>query len=363
MRLVYRWMMRPARLALVVALVASGCVRATAIGTPCVVDKDCNVKGQRCVAQPSGIAHLHARVHRADRRRKAAPSATTATPPTRRRALTCNQESFAFDAARARRCSSARTARCKRARRKPSGTQRARNSSDPAPSPTCRHAADPDSHATPRAPIRNDAHAYCTAGCARDSDCPVDMYCGADYDGVTKCLRRGFCDPCWMNDNCAGGNDACVPTSDGSARYCTKSCASRSTAAECRATSCRARRRPIRVGTARRSACTSSARASARGAICDPCRSDGDCGSGTSCITNLATGERMCTKSCIVDAQCASDKPTGCDYGPPPVNPGDPMLHRPMHRRFHAFTTRRPHLLLLTRRVCKFYYARTAHNR
>lgn len=52
------------------------------------------------------------------------------------------------------------------------------------------------------------------------------MYCGADYDGATKCLRRGFCDPCWMNDNCTGGNDACVPTADGSARHCTKSCGS-----------------------------------------------------------------------------------------------------------------------------------------
>ena len=29
-------------------------MRATAIGTPCLADKDCNVKGQRCVAQPSG---------------------------------------------------------------------------------------------------------------------------------------------------------------------------------------------------------------------------------------------------------------------------------------------------------------------
>ena len=82
------------------------------------------------------------------------------------------------------------------------------------------------SRATPRAPLRNDAHAYCTGGCNSDSDCPVDMRCGNDYDGKTKCLRRAFCDACVMNDNCTGGNDACVPTSDGSSRYCTKSCAS-----------------------------------------------------------------------------------------------------------------------------------------
>lgn len=33
----------------------------------------------------------------------------------------------------------------------------------------------------------------------------------------------------------------------------------------------------------------------------------------------------MCTKPCTMDSQCASDKPTGCDYGPPPVNVGDPI--------------------------------------
>ncbi len=60
------------------------------------------------------------------------------------------------------------------------------------------------------------------------------------------------------------------------------------------------------------------------GQVCDPCRSEADCANGTHCITNIATGERMCTKACTMDSQCASNKPTGCDYGPPPMTQFDP---------------------------------------
>ena len=61
------------------------------------------------------------------------------------------------------------------------------------------------------------------------------------------------------------------------------------------------------------------------GEVCDPCRSDADCANGTRCVLNGSTGERMCTKPCTMDTQCASDKPTGCDYGPPPAKAGDPI--------------------------------------
>jgi hypothetical protein len=305
---------------------AGGCARATAIGTPCVADKDCNVKGQRCVAQPSGGISICTHACSGQTGAQGCPvgydcSAADASSPS---ALTCNQESFAIDAATGVPLLFGKDCSLQAGTTQAEWDVACAGSGDPAPSPTCRHAADPDSHATPRAPIRNDAHAYCTAGCARDSDCPVDMLCGADYDGVTKCVRRGFCDPCWMNDNCTGDDDACVPTSDGSARYCTKSCAA---ASDCGGVqghflSCAATTDSL--GTSATFCLHKFGACVGTGQICDPCRSDGDCGNDTRCIDNLATGERMCTKPCGLDAECASDKPTGCDAGPPPVNPGDP---------------------------------------
>ncbi|MGZ3429068.1 MAG: hypothetical protein ACXVCV_20590, partial [Polyangia bacterium] len=42
----------------VLAFFVAACTRATAIGTPCLADKDCNVKGQRCVAGVNGGAKI-----------------------------------------------------------------------------------------------------------------------------------------------------------------------------------------------------------------------------------------------------------------------------------------------------------------
>ncbi len=307
-----------------------GCTRATVIGTPCVTDKNCNVKGQRCVAGPNGGAKICTHACTGQFGDQGCPIGydCSAADPSAPTVLTCNKETYAFDATTGAPLLFGKDCSLQAGTTQAEWDVACANSGDPAPSPTCRHEQDPDSRTNPPAPIRNDAHAYCTGGCARDSDCPVTMYCGADYDGATKCLERSFCDPCWMNDNCTGGNDACVPTADGSARYCTKSCGS-----------------PYDCGGAQGhflacSATTDSLGQSGMfclhkfgacvgtGQICDPCRVAGDCdtaGNGTHCISNIATGERMCTKPCTMDSQCASDKPTGCDYGPPPVNPGDPI--------------------------------------
>jgi hypothetical protein len=313
---------------LALAVAAAACTRATVIGTPCDVDRDCNVPGQRCVAGPGGTPRICTHACNAQTGANGCPIGYDCAPadPTRPDDLTCNRETYAFDALTGapllfgKDCSLY------------GGTTQAEwdvgcaRSGDPAANPTCRHAPDPDSRATPTAPVRNDAHAYCTGACAADSDCPVEMRCAVDYDGLQKCLRRQFCDPCLINDDCAFGEfTACVPTADGSSRYCSKPCGA---AFDCGGVqghflSCTestdALGQPGLYCLHKFGACVGT------GEICDPCRADTDCKVGTRCLLNLATGERMCTRPCMLDSECASNKPTGCDYGPPPVNPGDPI--------------------------------------
>lgn len=322
--------MRLAGLVCVGALL--GCTKATVIGTPCTTDKSCNVKGQRCIAGPDGGAKICTHACTSQTGDQGCPIGydCAAADPTQPALLTCNKETYAFDPISGapklfgQDCSLA------------PGTTQAEwdaacaHSGDPAASPTCRHAADPDSRTTPRAPVRNDPQAYCTGACTHDSDCPVEMLCAKDYDGNQKCLRRGFCDPCLINDNCARGgeNVSCVPTSDGSARYCTKLCGSNGDCGGLLGTflKCAASTDSLGAGGMfclhKFGACVGS------GEVCDPCRSDADCGNGTRCYSNLATFERMCTKPCSspTDPACAaSNKPTGCDFGPPPAHSYDPV--------------------------------------
>jgi len=312
-------------IALVGAGALVGCTRATVIGTPCITDKDCNVKGQRCVAGPNGGAQICTHVCTGQTGEQGCPIGYDCSPadPASPSVLTCNKEAYAFDSATGNPLLFGKDCSLQGGTTQAEWDVACANSGDPAPSPTCRHARDPDQRLP--SPIRNDAHAYCTGGCTRDSDCPVDMFCGADYDGITKCLKRQFCDPCWMNDNCTGENDACVPTADGADHYCTKSCGS---GYDCGGV----QGRFLNCSTTNDSLGNSSmfclhkfGACVGTGQICDPCRVDGDCGNSTKCVSNLATGERMCTKACTMDAECASDKPTGCDFGPPPSKAGDPI--------------------------------------
>src|SRR5207302_8151559 len=137
---------------------------------------------------------------------------------------------------------------------------------------------------------------------------------------VKKCLRRGFCDPCLINDNCASGEfTACVPTADGASRYCSKACASQNDCGgvQGRFLSCTGSNDSLGNGGTyclhKFGACVGT------GEICDPCRSNDDCvKSNKRCLANIATRERICTKSCTVDSDVATNKPAGLHYGPPP---------------------------------------------
>lgn len=142
------------------------------------------------------------------------------------------------------------------------------------------------------------------------------MVCVTDYDGVKKCLKRSRCTECVYNDQCPSSAPACVPTRDGTSKYCTSTCKSQN--------DCPGSAQAIafmqcvpgqdadgNVGSFcfhKYGACVGT------GEICDPCRVKEDCAkSSSSCIENDQTGERMCSKRCTSEASCASTNVTGCD--------------------------------------------------
>ena len=163
-----------------------GCTRATAIGTPCLADKDCNVKGQRCVAGPSDGTKICTHPCSGQTGDQGCPIGydCTAADPASPTVLTCNKEPFAFDATTGAPLLFGKDCSLQAGTTQAEWDAACAGSGDPAPAPTCRHAQDPDTRIP--TPIRNDAHAYCTGGCTKDGDCPVDMRCGVDYDGATK---------------------------------------------------------------------------------------------------------------------------------------------------------------------------------
>ena len=83
-----------------IAIALVGCTRATVIGTPCITDKNCNVKGQRCVAGPNGGAQICTHACTGQTGADGCPIGydCTAADPSSPTVLTCNKESFAFDA-------------------------------------------------------------------------------------------------------------------------------------------------------------------------------------------------------------------------------------------------------------------------
>jgi hypothetical protein len=329
--------MRLVWLAALCTVVSWGCTKATVIGTPCLVDKDCNVKGQRCVAGPGGGAPICTHACTGQTGDSGCPIGydCTAADPAQPTTLTCNKEKFAFDPVSGAPLLFGKDCSLQAGTTQAEWDVACAGSGDPAPNPTCRHAVDPDSRTMPPAALQNDPHAYCTGGCNDDNDCPVEMLCGVDYDGNKKCLRRGFCDPCVMNDNCVGEFTACVPTTDGTSRYCSKPCGGDYDCGGAQGHYLKCSATTDSTGAEGTFCLHKFGACVGTGEVCDPCRSQDDCKNGTRCISNIATGERMCTKACTTDAECAaSNKPTGCDNSPAPapatgVCTGDALHYNP----------------------------------
>jgi hypothetical protein len=225
---------------------------------------------------------------------------------------------------------------------------------DKNPMPQCRKGNKPSE--TTAVTLNSDPNGYCTGSCTNDNDCPLAMKCAADFDGVTKCLKRNVCDECQFDENCGSPSGVfqsdftkCVPTKDGTSRYCTKECLSDG---DC----------PGAVKKSKWMLCQDSTSSDGtestyclhwygacvgQGNVCDPCRAQSDCGTGLKCVDNPFgffsypwSGERMCNKVCctkfnrladgMTAGSCADTNPdanckgpnTGitCDYTSPNVD-------------------------------------------
>jgi hypothetical protein len=273
-----------------------GCTKATVIGTPCMADADCNVSGQVCAPGFNGGASICTRKCSANTGTNGCPVGYDCFPTDTAKGATCNKTLYEVDAAGKPLLFGVDCAvdqgKCAAV-----GSGNAQ--------PVCRKIEDPSSD--PPAPVELDPNAYCSGACTGDFDCPLDFYCDTDYDGAQRCLRRTVCSPCTSDLNCPKENPVCVPTKDGSSRYCTKSC---NTTGDCggvqnTALSCE---QTTSVAGASLFACLHRYGACVgEGYICDPCRKKSDCAkSSSSCIINGSTGERFCSKRCTSDASCTN---------------------------------------------------------
>jgi hypothetical protein len=205
------------------------------------------------------------------------------------------------------------------------------NTGDKNPMPTCRKGNQP-SEAKP-VPLASDPAGYCTGACTNDNDCPLPMRCAADYDGVTKCLKRNVCDECKFDENCGYDSGVfrsdftkCVPTTDNSARYCSKGCLSDG---DCPGAAKHSKWMVCKDstssdGTAGQFCLDWYGACVGKGNVCDPCRTQADCGAGLKCMDNPYglfsypwSGERMCNKTCMTDTDCGGPNKSSCDSTDP----------------------------------------------
>jgi hypothetical protein len=280
---------------LLLAALPLGCTKATVIGTPCMVDKDCNVKDQVCAPGFNGGASICTRKCTANTGATGCPIGYDCFPTDAAKGMTCNKSLYEVDAVSGKPlligvdCSSSNDV--------------CTSTGSAAQSISCRRVSD---NGDPPMPVDFDPNAYCTATCATDADCPLDFVCEADFDMQTKCLRRTLCTPCTVDGNCGMLFPICVPTADGSARYCSKTCGGNGDCGGVSNTALTCAASTSSDGSAVMACLHRAGRCVGEGNICDPCRFDTDCAkSGSSCLENIGTLERFCTKSCTSDATCA----------------------------------------------------------
>lgn len=284
-----------------------GCTKATVIGTSCKTDAECNVAGQVCAPGFNGGPSICTRKCTGNIGTNGCPIGYDCYPTDAAKGSTCNKTLYQVDPMTGKPILFGKDCAL--------DYMACANAGSSNPSPTCRMIEDPSSD--PPAPVEIDPNAYCTGACQTDAECPLEFRCAVDYDMAKKCIRRELCSECVVDANCPKEFPVCIPTKDGSSRYCSKPCAYRSdcggnqnTAYVCDYTTSAAGD-SILACIHRFGACVG------QGNICDPCRVKADCEkSGSTCFNNAASGERFCSKACNSDAACksaAGTVATACD--------------------------------------------------
>jgi hypothetical protein len=284
-----------------------GCQAPTKIGTSCKADKDCNLQQQLCVSGVSGGPKICTHTCQGEYGDVGCPIGFDCNISDQAIGPTCNKTRYSVDATTGAALLFGKSCA--------TDDSLCMNTGDPAGSPHCRKG--PDYSKKPVAPLAADPSAYCTGSCTADTDCPINMQCGEDYDMQKKCLKRTICSECLFNDNCPSVYPNCVATADGKSHYCTKTCNS--------ANDCPGAPQELIWAACNGGTDTSGLAAGfcqpkagacvGAGQICDLCRTDADCAaSGSSCVQNPQTAERFCSKMCTSDAMCTGGaKKASCD--------------------------------------------------
>ena len=281
---------------LVLALtLMAGCTNATVIGTACKTAGECNVAGQVCAPGFNAGATICTRKCTGNTGTMGCPVGYECYPTDPAQGATCNKVLYEVDAK--------------------TGAPQLIGHDCGLNEPVCMTLTTtnagaicrkvPDESADPVVAVEQDPNAYCTGSCTTDFDCPLEFRCATDYDMKKKCLKRTSCAECVVDANCPTDFPICIPTKDGTSRYCTKTCAAigdcggtQNSAQDCQNTT-NAAGGAVMACVQRFGACVGT------GNICDPCRTKDDCAkSKSSCAMNPGTGERMCTKQCATDADC-----------------------------------------------------------
>ena len=282
---------------LLAAVSTVGCTKASVIGTVCKSQSDCNVEGEVCAPGFNAGPTICTRKCTGETGPTGCPIGYDCFPTDTKLGPTCNKTLYEVNAMTGKPVLFGVDCALKENVCTSLGSTNA--------AITCRKI--PDESATPVVPVDQDPTAYCTGVCANDNDCPLDFRCGTDYDMKKKCLRRSLCTECTVDANCGGEFPVCIPTKDGTSRYCSKPCTStgdcggvQNSALACGATT--------NAAGAAISACMHKfGSCVGQGNICDPCRTKADCAkSGSECAENPSTLERFCTKSCKTDTDCAA---------------------------------------------------------
>lgn len=181
---------------------------------------------------------------------------------------------------------------------------------------------------------QGDADRYCASTCESDRDCPPKYRCatvrkGKELDPDKWCMRRQFCHPCVIDDQCGGPDDLCIKDSNGN-HYCSKTCTM--TGATCPGyAKCEDAGNNKLQCRHKAGFCFKSF--DSDGELCDPCvvhgwtttdkgtvtlAEDGICKKENHCILlDQYTGEGACVSACSSPSECPAE------FGCGPAGPED----------------------------------------
>jgi hypothetical protein len=172
--------------------------------------------------------------------------------------------------------------------------------------------------------VADDPDGFCTTTCTADSDCRPDMVCRDSDNGNSYCFPRGFCEPCSFDGQCGFSVNRCVATSPAAepgGAYCSTGCTPGVGACPLDSTCkeaflCEATNLWVDDCASCTGACTGGETPeyqcfhdygtcrSTDGALCTPCKHNGDCSEDGACLSGSGQENWVCSAPCDNDVAC-----------------------------------------------------------